>query len=392
MSTTGKPFTGFSDPTQNWSRLPHQLMGALPLINSLSEMKVILYVLRHTWGFQQDERRISTNEFQYGRKHSFRYKQKHPNKSDRLDSGTGMSKSSILRGIEHAVEHGFLQVEIDDSDLGRIKKYYSLTSGDSQTEVSKQDPSSTRSQNDTPTVSQQPPTRPKTRHHTKKETIETNLERNPPPAATSSPLPEDAQIELASFEDAPTGKELDEAEPLSDDVPFYLEGETPTKPTQRHSAEQRLAATHRAIVKNAKNGTGRAGVADPTKEDNPWVDITVRSWCKIAGKNFDTMSKGTKLKLAKVFKDDIGFVADSGAVPVAAKIEAFPFADPWYAENVGFEWPGAAFCNKLVGMLQPESDEDPEWKKLLDRKKPGCSSTHSDEPLPVAAPAEWLTG
>jgi len=42
-------FPGFTEPTENWSKLPHSLIGALPDIRTVAELKVILYILRHTW-------------------------------------------------------------------------------------------------------------------------------------------------------------------------------------------------------------------------------------------------------------------------------------------------------------------------------------------------------
>src|SRR5205807_9488625 len=36
------------------------------------------------------------------------------------------SKPSVIEGLNSAVKHGLLEVEIDDSDKARIKKYYKL--------------------------------------------------------------------------------------------------------------------------------------------------------------------------------------------------------------------------------------------------------------------------
>lgn len=114
-------FMGFTDPKENWSKLPHELIGQLPTIETIGEMKVILYVLRHTWGYHDTEKRITLDEFMRGRK---------TKEGKRIDSGTGLSEPTLRSGIEKAVEHGFLTVETDDSDKGRIKKIYSLTQKD----------------------------------------------------------------------------------------------------------------------------------------------------------------------------------------------------------------------------------------------------------------------
>lgn len=111
-------FVGFEKPKSNYSKLPHSLIEALPLIDSLAEMKVILYVLRHTWGFQeyQDAKRITMDEFERGRK----------SKGVRLDSGINMVRNSIRDGIDRAVKHGFLIQESDGRDAGRQSFVYYL--------------------------------------------------------------------------------------------------------------------------------------------------------------------------------------------------------------------------------------------------------------------------
>lgn len=112
-------FIGFSEPVENWSKLPHTLIESLKLVTSLAELKVILYILRHTWGYQEFEthKRITTEEFSHGRKRS---------DGTRIDDGTGMSEPAIRDGLNRAVEHGFITVQVDDSDLGRIQKFYQL--------------------------------------------------------------------------------------------------------------------------------------------------------------------------------------------------------------------------------------------------------------------------
>lgn len=114
-------FTGFVNPKENWSKLPHDLIDALPMVETIGEMKVILYVLRHTWGFQEFgddvKKRITFDEFMHGRKQKDR---------TRMDNGTGLTEPTLRDGIARAVEHGFIKVETDDRDLARVKKFYSL--------------------------------------------------------------------------------------------------------------------------------------------------------------------------------------------------------------------------------------------------------------------------
>ena len=63
-------FDGFDIPKENWSKLPNALIAALPLFTSASELKVVLYVLRHTWGYQEfdNPKSITLDELAHGRK------------------------------------------------------------------------------------------------------------------------------------------------------------------------------------------------------------------------------------------------------------------------------------------------------------------------------------
>lgn len=116
--------TIWQEPKENYSRLPHQFIEeVLPKITSLSEMKVIVYVLRHTWGYHEDAKSITIDEFTHGRKRK---------DGTRLDAGTGMSENAIKAGIKSAVKHGFLFMLTDDSDKARIKKTYSLSEFEGQ--------------------------------------------------------------------------------------------------------------------------------------------------------------------------------------------------------------------------------------------------------------------
>ena len=83
-------FPGFDEPHEHWSKLPHALIDQLPAISTMAELKVILYVLRHTWGNQDYEggRRITLDEFSHGRKQR---------DGTRIDAGTGLSPN---RGLQ----------------------------------------------------------------------------------------------------------------------------------------------------------------------------------------------------------------------------------------------------------------------------------------------------
>lgn len=115
-----KEFAGFEHPEENWSKLPHVLIEMLDRFSSLAELKVVLYILRHTWGFQEfkELKRITLDEFQHGRKRKDR---------SRLDKGTGMSKDAIREGLSRAVKDGFIVQSFDPRPRpGRPAHQYQL--------------------------------------------------------------------------------------------------------------------------------------------------------------------------------------------------------------------------------------------------------------------------
>lgn len=112
-----KIFDGFDDPKQNWCKLPHSFIEGLPLIETVSEFKVIMYILRHTWGYHDDEKRITLDEFAHGRKRK---------DGSRIDEGTGLTIPSIRDGLKRAIAHGFIEHRQDSKDKARVKNFYTL--------------------------------------------------------------------------------------------------------------------------------------------------------------------------------------------------------------------------------------------------------------------------
>lgn len=114
------PFEGFIRPTRNWFSMPNNWTDITSEIDNLAELKVVEYVARHTWGFHEFgiKKTISTDEFMHGRRRA---------DGSRMDKGTGLkSDRSVRDGLKLAIEHGYLEDEVDNSDQGRIKKSYAL--------------------------------------------------------------------------------------------------------------------------------------------------------------------------------------------------------------------------------------------------------------------------
>jgi hypothetical protein len=52
-TSTDHQFTGFSKPEANFFRLPNEWTDIITArVASLAEMKLVEYVLKHTWGIQ----------------------------------------------------------------------------------------------------------------------------------------------------------------------------------------------------------------------------------------------------------------------------------------------------------------------------------------------------
>jgi hypothetical protein len=158
-----KKFQGFPYPKTNYCKVPHILFEELLAdFDSLGELKVVLYVLRHTWGYQEYDRgkKITLDEFENGRKRK---------DGSRMDRGVGMSRPAIKRGIQKATDHGFLEVETNKSDLARIKNYYKLAFAEEGTER-------------TPDLTERTPGESESDSRTEIETMERNFKKQTKPA------------------------------------------------------------------------------------------------------------------------------------------------------------------------------------------------------------------
>jgi len=117
--TASSDFAGFPLPKRNYFRLPSIWIDITSDIDNLSELKVVQYILRHTWSFEEYgiKKRITIDEFISGRRRK---------DGSRMDKGTGLSEQSVRNGLKAALEHGWIEELVDDRDRGRVRKYYGL--------------------------------------------------------------------------------------------------------------------------------------------------------------------------------------------------------------------------------------------------------------------------
>jgi len=113
-------FPGFwhPDERQGYTQLPHELIEHMHKMSD-AELRITLYVFRHTWGFQEFKKlkKITTDEFMNGRKRK---------DGSRMDEGTGLSDRGVKNGVAQALAHGYIICRVDDRDKARVKKYYGI--------------------------------------------------------------------------------------------------------------------------------------------------------------------------------------------------------------------------------------------------------------------------
>jgi hypothetical protein len=109
---------GFPAPQSNYSRVPNALIDFLPLLSG-ADVKVLLYIIRHTWGYGDELKRITINDFVDGRQRK---------NGESIDRGAGVTRPTLLKSLNRLTELGLIVTFKDDSDLARKKRFYAVKS------------------------------------------------------------------------------------------------------------------------------------------------------------------------------------------------------------------------------------------------------------------------
>jgi len=112
-----KYFEGFEEVDSNAIKFPKQWTTIMASIDNLAELKVIEYIVRHTWRYNGKEdrtKKITIDEFVNGRRKKDR---------SRIDMGTGLTAKSVKIGIKKAIEHGYIQIIVDEKDKTGTKRF-----------------------------------------------------------------------------------------------------------------------------------------------------------------------------------------------------------------------------------------------------------------------------
>ncbi len=91
------PFDGFASP--NYTQVPDELFDTLMTQLSDCELRVLLYIVRRTFGFKRTSDTISLSQMVSGIT---------TKDGQVLDSGTGLSKSTVARGLKSLREKGVI--------------------------------------------------------------------------------------------------------------------------------------------------------------------------------------------------------------------------------------------------------------------------------------------
>src|SRR5665811_1898291 len=92
-----RAFDGFANP--NYTQVPDELFDLLMPVLSDAELRVLLYIVRRTFGFKRDSDTISLSQMVNGIT---------TREGQVLDTGTGLSKSSVARGLKGLRDKGVI--------------------------------------------------------------------------------------------------------------------------------------------------------------------------------------------------------------------------------------------------------------------------------------------
>lgn len=122
---TDTPFRYSGFPSPNGTVVLYYVFDVLAPLLSEAELRVLLYIIRRTFGFKKEADSISLSQMVDGV----------TTRDGRvLDSGTGMSRRGVMKGCAGLVEKGIIRVDKRLSEQGdnEINVYHLHFRGDSE--------------------------------------------------------------------------------------------------------------------------------------------------------------------------------------------------------------------------------------------------------------------
>ncbi len=107
-------YAGFAAP--NYTPVPDDIFDVIAPRLSEAELRVLLYIVRRTFGFKKQADRISLNQMIEGIT---------TGDGRRLDEGTGMSRQGVMRGIKGLLEKQIVTVQkaVSEDGVNQINVY-----------------------------------------------------------------------------------------------------------------------------------------------------------------------------------------------------------------------------------------------------------------------------
>ena|ERR1017187_10188747 len=104
-------------PLQPYTPVPNRFLDLLMGSMGRGEIKVYLYILRRTVGFQKPKDDIPISQFCHGTR-----------KLDGsvLDCGTGLTRSSVIQALKTLEAHGIIGCQEHPTSPNRAKTYWSI--------------------------------------------------------------------------------------------------------------------------------------------------------------------------------------------------------------------------------------------------------------------------
>lgn len=116
-------FHGIQVQEGRYFNIPLELFDGYFAQLSGAELKVLLYIIKHTWGFQNYDTpvHLTVDEIRNGRYQKGRV---------RMDKGTGLSGGAVSEALKSLIEGGFIVCYTDNTDRGRVKRYFMIRQSD----------------------------------------------------------------------------------------------------------------------------------------------------------------------------------------------------------------------------------------------------------------------
>ncbi|MDP9375655.1 MAG: replication protein [Chloroflexota bacterium] len=233
-SDAGRKFPGFQRP--NYTMVPDELFDELMVELSGAELKVLLYIVRRTFGFKKDSDNISLSQMLHGIE---------TKDGQTLDRGTGLSKKTLLEALRSLEERNIILTQRRQSqERGNEPTSYRLNVLNSPPGVKSTPPLEEKIHQGGLGAVFTPPLGEKLPQGVGGETAPSPWGRNSPTQKTVGQKTEEQETDRSNIRSTPTQHKQRERRGAKESMtPGPTHGATPTDPTRPQvGARARTAA------------------------------------------------------------------------------------------------------------------------------------------------------